>query len=77
MAQERFDVCSDGNNYWIEHHFCRNWSMDEAGNEIGCYGTNPDHGYTFEEAVREIIERYRQQIEYWSGLTIEEWRSKP
>ncbi|MEM7663813.1 MAG: hypothetical protein AAF292_16340 [Pseudomonadota bacterium] len=48
--EERFDIVWDEDGPRIEPHFCREWD-DEHG---GCYGTNPNHGYTREEAEREI-----------------------
>lgn len=47
----------------IDYHFCREWN--EKG---GCYGTNPDHGYTLEEAARQVAEWHLEQYHlYISG----------
>jgi hypothetical protein len=42
----------------IVQHFCREWDADGEG----CYGTNPNHGYPFDLAVREVIE-------WWSAVS--------
>jgi hypothetical protein len=45
-------------------HFCRDW--DDAG---GCYGTNEDHGFTWEVAREEIAEWHRRQAEKWGQMS--------
>jgi hypothetical protein len=39
----------------------------------GCYGTNPDHGFTFEEAKQEVIEFYKNRIKRIQELTEEDF----
>lgn len=56
----RFDVCYHADHVTIEPHFCRSW--DDEG---GCYGTNPNHGYSFEEACDQVAEWYESQAELW------------
>lgn len=53
----RYDVIYTSKQCYIQPHFCREW--DEDG---GCYGTNPYHGFTFEEAKREVINYYQLRI---------------
>jgi len=45
----------------VDLHFCREW--DEKGN--GCYGTNPNHGFSWEEAREEVARFYEQRAAYW------------
>lgn len=60
----RYDVIyGPDNSIAIEPHFCREW--DDTG---GCYGTNPDHGFSWEEAKNQVILHYERQIEFWSKL---------
>lgn len=56
----RYDVVYSKNTVEIVEHFCREW--DETG---GCYGTNPNHGLSFEKAKQYVIDFYKKQIEYW------------
>lgn len=56
----RFDVCYRAAGVTIEPHFCREW--DEDG---GCYGTNPDHGYSFDDACRQVADWHEQQASLW------------
>jgi hypothetical protein len=48
----RYDIVYTKDGPKIEPHFCRQW--DEDG---GCYGTNPLHGYSKEQAD-EIVNLY-------------------
>jgi len=65
MSEQRFDVVYHENRATIEGHFCREWDAD--GN--GCYGTNPDHGYGFDEACDQVAEWYEQQAKLWRART--------
>lgn len=56
----RFDVCYHSDYATIEPHFCREW--DENG---GCYGTNPDHGLSFDEACDEVAAWYEREAQFW------------
>lgn len=64
MTKGRYDIVygSDGLRAWVDvqMHFCREW----VGNE-GCYGTNPDHGMTWEEAREEVAKWHEEQAAYW------------
>lgn len=60
VSKMRFDVCYQGEKCTIEPHFCREW--DEDG---GCYGTNPDHGHSFEEACDHVAEWHESQAKLW------------
>lgn len=65
----RFDVTYGPNDVRIDYHFCRDWESDK-----GCYGTNPNHGYTFEKARELVAEWFEQRAEYWRELTLDDWR---
>ncbi len=60
-----FDEHSDYRGPYIEGHFCRVWEGD-----VGCYGSNPDHGMTFDEAKAEIIA-------WWQALTEDQFNYGP
>lgn len=70
----RFDVLFDSLGARMVHHFCRVLEKDENGDYQGCYGTNPHHGLTWEEAKREIAAWYRRRAEEWESLTYEDWK---
>ena len=65
MSEQRYDLLFGGDRMTIEPHFCREW--DAAGN--GCYGTNPDHGYSFDEACDQVAEWHEQQAKLWRART--------
>lgn len=67
MSEPRFDITYFGNPM-LEPHFCRGWD-----GETGCYGTNPDHGLSFDEAKAEVISYHRKQIERWESMTYEKY----
>ena len=64
----RFDVIYDSHGAHLDRHFCREWTDGE-----GCYGTNPDHGFTFDEAKEHVAKWYEDMAEYWRKLTLTEW----
>jgi hypothetical protein len=66
--KHRYDVVYDVNGPILTFHFCREW--DENG---GCYGTNPDHGFTFEEAKEIVLEHYSSLLNQWKEMSEEEW----
>lgn len=68
MSEPRFDVIYSETGISIDYHFCREW--DENG---GCYGTNPNHGFTFEEAKKAVVDYYQQKMEEAQNLTLAEW----
>lgn len=68
MSDNRFDIRFDSGGPRPDYHFCREWDADG-----GCYGTNPDHGFSWDEAKAEVIRWHKEQIEYWAGLTEEAW----
>ena len=70
MDIPRFDVIFERDGVRLDYHFCREW--DDKG---GCYGTDPNHGYTFDEAKKEVADYYRKLAEYWDDLTLEEWNN--
>ena len=59
----RYDVVFSKRGCDIEFHFCREWDGEE-----GCYGTNPDHGLSFEEAIKEIANHYQVLAKYWLNM---------
>ena len=59
-SEMRFDVCYHKDHATIEPHFCRQW--DEDG---GCYGTNPEHGLSFEEACDQVAEYHEREAKLW------------
>ncbi len=60
----RFDVVYNKDGCTIEPHFCREWDGDG-----GCYGTNPDHGYSFKEACNQVAEYHERQAREWRART--------
>jgi hypothetical protein len=65
LPRLRFDVAYHADHTTIEPHFCRSW--DEDGN--GCYGTNLDHGFTFETACDHVADWHEQQAKAWRDRT--------
>lgn len=57
LEKKVYDVVyvSDFKRPIIQPHFCR---------EFGCYGTNKNHGFTWEEARDILIDYYEKEIEY-------------
>jgi hypothetical protein len=70
----RFDVAHYEYGVTIEPHFCRSWEPDNGGEVVGCYGTNPDHGYSFEEACDQVAEYHERQAKEWRARTTSECR---
>lgn len=64
MSEQRYDLSFRDDRMTIEPHFCRDW--DESG---GCYGTNPDHGYSFDEACDQVAGWHEQQAKLWRDRT--------
>ena len=64
MMKLRYDVAYHENHTTIQEHFCREW--DESG---GCYGTNPNHGYSYDEACDEVAAWYEEQAKHWRDRT--------
>lgn len=61
MSATRFDVIYSSCGCTIQPHYCREWD-DEDG---GCYGTNSDHGYSFDEACDQVAEWHDRQAALW------------
>ena len=70
MKKPRFDIVYGENYVRLDYHFCREW--DDEG---GCYGTNPNHGLSWDEAKQEMIAYLQGQIEYWQKLTLKKWQA--
>ena len=72
MAGNKYDVHYHADSYVdVDFHFCREWDGDG-----GCYGTNPNHGFSFEDAKRHIIQHYKKYMQYWEEMTEETWLSR-
>ena len=56
----RFDVVRREDSTTIEPHFC---------SKFGCYGTNPNHGYTLEEACDIIATSLETLAKSWRDKT--------
>lgn len=54
----------------LDYHFCRAWD-----GETGCYGTNPGHGYTFDEAKEQIAQHYERLAAHWRATTYDQWKN--
>lgn len=73
MSKTKYDVYYPSNGIpRPEPHFCREFDMDEEGNFVGCYGTNMNHGMTFEEAKQEVIEWLERELEAVKQMQEEE-----
>ncbi len=68
MAEPRFDVIYDANGVHLDYHFCREWVGDE-----GCYGTNPTHGSSFEEAREMVATWHDEEATRVRATTLEQW----
>ena len=61
MSEQKYDVIfAVEDEVRIEPHFCREW--DEDG---GCYGTNPEHGATWEQACESVVKYYESRAKHW------------
>lgn len=67
MSAQRYDVIFVQHHTYVEPHFCREW--DESG---GCHGSNPNHGFTWEEAREEVAKFYDAEAARWRVKTPEE-----
>lgn len=69
--EPRFDIVHhDHGGLSIDYHFCREWDGD-----VGCYGTNPDHGYSFKEVAADMRRWHLEHAEYWATVTLEQWQN--
>ena len=69
MSEQRYDVVYVNGRCDISFHFCREWN--EHGE--GCYGNDPTHGFTFEDAQKVVVEYYTRRVNDWSTLTEKQW----
>lgn len=53
-SEQKYDVIYGPDTVSIEPHFCREW---------GCFGSNPEHGYTLEEAADKCAEYHEKEAE--------------
>jgi len=68
---KRFDVIYERYGCRLDYHFCREW--DEDG---GCYGTNPQHGMSFEDAAKEVADWHQAAANRWRKMTLDEWEDQ-
>jgi len=67
MNERRYDVSYGADNTsfapfaYPDTHHCREWDEDHGG----CYGTNPNHGFTWDEARKLMVEFHEQQAAEW------------
>jgi hypothetical protein len=62
----RFDVVYTEHGPKVEPHFCREWHEDG-----GCYGTNPSHGVTWDEARAEVVRWHEEQAAAWKDKPLQ------
>lgn len=55
---DRYDIIYGADRVTIAPHFCREITYNGDGEEIGCYGTNPMHGFTLEQACASVAAYY-------------------
>jgi hypothetical protein len=60
-SKQRYDIHYHEHHVAIEPHFCRSW--DDEG---GCYGTNPNHGFSWQEARKADADWHRERAEWWA-----------
>ncbi len=63
-----FDVVYGEHGISIDYHFCREWDQDG-----GCYGTNPNHGFSFEEAREMVASWHEERAREARKTTLTEW----
>ena len=68
MSEQRFDVIYGEFGPRVDYHFCRTWEGDE-----GCYGTNLNHGLTWEAVREELAAWHEREAARWRALTHDEW----
>ncbi len=56
----KYDVIYAEHHAYVEPHYCREWDGDR-----GCYGTNEDHGFTWEEARKYVVEYHMTEATRW------------
>lgn len=64
----RFDVSWHEHGPSLDYHFCREWDDD-----VGCYGTNPNHGMSFDAAKKTICEWHLAEAKRWGKLSFKSW----
>ena len=61
----RFDITFTRDGASIDYHFCK---------EEECFGTNEDHGYSFDEAKEAVTHYLEKELKVWGNMTFEDWR---
>ena len=73
-------MCSSLENTNIEFHYCRSFDYNPVKNDwVGCYGTNPNHGTSFEEARDELVKFCKIQYDFekdYDDKIADEWKKK-
>ena len=60
MSDIRYDIIYDKyDRCYPEPHFCR---------EMDCFGYNPDHGFTWEQARKEVAKYYLDMADDWETM---------
>ena len=67
MDEPRFDISFGEHGPSFDYHF-------EWHGETSCYGTNPNHGYTFDEVKEVMAEHHESMAAYWRELTLKQWQ---
>lgn len=66
--QRRFDLIFDERGCRIDYHFCR-----EIDGDTGCYGTNPDHGFSFEDAREQLASWHEEKAKRIRETSYDDW----
>ena len=72
-TRHRYDVSYGKDGISLDFHFCREITYDNQGNEIGCFGVDPDHGLPFDNAKEEAAQYHEREAAYWRQITEEQW----
>lgn len=64
MDDQRYDVVYSSEGCTITPHYCREWD-----NDGGCYGMNPDHGMSFDDACDQVAQWHEVQAKSWRNRT--------
>lgn len=61
----KYDVSYGEHGPSIVNHFCREWGEDGEG----CYGTNEDHGMSFDRAKQLVMAWHYMEIDRIKGMS--------
>ena len=69
MSEPRFDLSYGEHGASIDYHFCREWDGDD-----GCYGTNTNHGMSFDEAKEAMAQYHEAEAARWRAIkSFKDW----